>query len=169
MDGGRMLKNVGIPLFAAVAVFLVIFLWPQSSPQVVPALRPVQASVPAGGPDNTPASKPNGMPASAPESTPADTTDPAAPIWSGGEDNAEGHWRKHGDQFRQFHSEQDYVDGAHAFVSHPPAGTLTKHRDNGDTLYFDPASGTFAVQAPNGAPRTMFKPDDGTAYWERQR
>jgi filamentous hemagglutinin len=91
------------------------------------------------------------------------------PVWSGGTRNAQGHWQKHGSEFPQFNSEQDYVDGAHAFVSHPPAGTQIKHRGNGDTLYFDPGSGTFAVQAPNGAPRTMFKPGDGEAYWERQR
>ncbi len=88
-----------------------------------------------------------------------------APVWTGGEENARHHWEKHGSQFPQFASEQDFIRGVHAFLLHPPAGTLIKHRDNCDTLYFDPASGTFAVQASNGAPRTFFKPDDGMAYW----
>ena len=26
----------------------------------------------------------------------------------------------------------------------------------------------YAVRAENGAPRTMFKPDNGMRYWERQ-
>ncbi len=134
-----MLKKLGIPAFAAIAVFLTIFLWPHAATQVAPALQPAQVS------------------------------SPDSPVWSGGEDNARHHWEKHGAQFPQFGSEQAYVDGAHAFLAHPPVGTLTKRRDNGDTLYFDPASGTFAVQAADGAPRTMFKPEDGMAYWERQR
>jgi pyocin large subunit-like protein len=91
-----------------------------------------------------------------------------APVWTGGEANAERHWEKHGAQFRQYAGERAYVAGVHAFLLHPPAGTLVKHRGNGDTLYFDPASGIFAVQALDGAPRTFFKPDNGREYWERQ-
>ena len=86
----------------------------------------------------------------------------------GGEANAERHWEKHGGEFPEYGSEQAYVAGIHAFLLHPPEGTLVKHRDNGDTLYFDPASGVFAVQASDGAPRTFFKPNNGMAYWERQ-
>jgi pyocin large subunit-like protein len=101
---------------------------------------------------------------------PAVTSDAGwnAPVWTGGEDNAQHHWEKHGAEFPQFASEQAYVAGVHAFLMHPPTGTLVKHRSNGDTLYFDPASGTFAVQARNGAPRTFFKPDNGMDYWNRQ-
>ena len=139
MDWNRVLKNVGIPLFAAVAVFVAIVLGLPGATSWAPGLPSAQVSA-------------------------ADT-----PVWSGGEDNARHHWEKHGAQFPQFGNEQAYVAGAHAFMAHPPAGTLIKHRDNGDTLYFDPASGTFAVQAEDGAPRTMFKPGDGMAYWERQR
>jgi len=101
---------------------------------------------------------------------PAATSDAGwnAPVWTGGEENAQRHWEKHGAEFPQFTSEQAYVAGVHAFLMHPPAGTLIKHRSNGDTLYFDPTSGTFAVQARNGAPRTFFKPDNGLDYWNRQ-
>lgn len=102
--------------------------------------------------------------------TPAAVADDSwtAPVWTGGRENAERHWQKHGAQFPEFRSAADYIDGVHAFLLHPPAGTLIKHRQNGDTLYFDPASGVFAVQAAGGAPRTFFKPGDGMAYWERQ-
>lgn len=90
------------------------------------------------------------------------------PDWAGGEANARHHWEKHGGQFPQFATEWAYINGVHRFLMHPPAGTQTKHRDNGDTLYYDPASNTFAVQAADGAPRTFFKPDTGMAYWNRQ-
>jgi pyocin large subunit-like protein len=91
-----------------------------------------------------------------------------APTWTGGERNAREHWEKHGLEFPEFSDMQAYVNGVHAFLLKPPPGTLVKHRENGDTLYFNPGSGIFAVQASNGAPRTFFRPDDGVAYWERQ-
>jgi hypothetical protein len=62
-----------------------------------------------------------------------------------------------------------YVKKAHAFVGHPPKGTLTLTRKNGDILYYDPKDNIFAVSSKEGAPRTMFKPDDGMAYWEKQK
>ncbi len=99
---------------------------------------------------------------------PAAADGTATSDWSGGAENADRHWRKHGGQFPQFSSEGDFVAGVHQFLAHPPPGTLTRRRANGDTLYYDPSSGTFAVQAADGAPRTFFKPDDGMAYWERQ-
>jgi pyocin large subunit-like protein len=89
-------------------------------------------------------------------------------IWTGNEAGENRHWKEHGLQFPQFADEQAYVQGAEAFVTHPPPGTLIKHRANGDTLYFDPASDMFAVMADDGAVRTFFKPDDGMAYWNRQ-
>lgn len=61
-----------------------------------------------------------------------------------------------------------YVRAAHAFIASPPAGTETAERANGDTLYYHAASNTFAVATREGAPRTMFKPDDGPAYWAEQ-
>lgn len=61
-----------------------------------------------------------------------------------------------------------YVSAAHAFIANPPAGTETARRRNGDTLYYHAASNTFAVATRDGAPRTMFKPDEGAAYWAEQ-
>jgi filamentous hemagglutinin len=89
-------------------------------------------------------------------------------LWSGGLANAERHWQKHGGEFPEFGSRDAYIAGAHSFIDHPPAGTLTKVRVNGDTLFYNPGSNTFAVRAANGAPRTFFRPDNGMAYWERQ-
>jgi hypothetical protein len=63
----------------------------------------------------------------------------------------------------------DYVRKAHAFVEHPPQGVETLTRANGDTLLYDPKANVFAVADKAGAPRTMFKPDDGAAYWQEQK
>jgi len=93
-------------------------------------------------------------------------------VWShghnGGSANAEEHWQKHGHEFPEFHSAQDYERGAQNFIAAPPAGTLTKHRDNGDTLFYNPATNTFAVADRRGEPRTFFRPNNGRAYWDRQ-
>jgi pyocin large subunit-like protein len=93
-------------------------------------------------------------------------------VWSKGHDgaaqNAEHHWLKHGGEFPEFHSAGEYEAGALAFIRTPPRGTLTKHRSNGDTLFYDPDSNTFAVADRRGEPRTFFRPDSGRAYWERQ-
>ncbi|MBA3999527.1 MAG: S-type pyocin family protein [Brevundimonas sp.] len=66
-------------------------------------------------------------------------------------------------------SADDYVDKAHAFIIAPPAGTETVRRGNGDTLYYHAATNTFLVATSDGTPRTMFKPDDGPAYWDQQK
>ena len=62
-----------------------------------------------------------------------------------------------------------FVMKAHAFVGHPPKGTQTITRKNGDTLFYDPKGNVFAVADKAGAPRTMFKPDDGADYWRKQK
>ncbi len=58
---------------------------------------------------------------------------------------------------------------AHAFVDAPPKGVLTLTRANGDRLMYDPKGNVFAVADKDGAPRTLFKPRDGHAYWEQQK
>jgi pyocin large subunit-like protein len=98
---------------------------------------------------------------------------PAAHVtWSRGHDgasaNAQEHWEKHGGDFPELHDAQSYERAARSFVAAPPSGTLTKHRANGDTLFYDPATNTFAVADPDGEPRTFFRPNSGRAYWERQ-
>lgn len=60
-----------------------------------------------------------------------------------------------------------FVAKAHVFVTRPPKGAQILTRANGDRLIYDPASNVFAVATREGAPRTMFKPDEGAAYWEK--
>jgi pyocin large subunit-like protein len=109
---------------------------------------------------------------SAPQATTQNASHGGAIVWSHGRDgadaNAQEHWEKHGSEFPEDRSEQDYVREANAFVHRPPAGTLVKHDRRGDTLFYQPSTGTFAVMDSRGEPRTFFKPDNGYAYWNRQ-
>ncbi|MGK5150769.1 hypothetical protein NDX95_23600, partial [Enterobacter roggenkampii] len=74
-------------------------------------------------------------------------------------DNAYGHWTKHGKEFPEYQNSKQYVDATHNFVTNPPKGTLTTIRKNGDTIYYNPSSNTFAVKNSDGVPKTMFRPD----------
>ena len=66
-------------------------------------------------------------------------------------------------------SAEDFLDKIVAFTTRPPSGTQTATRPNGDTLLYEASTNTFAVVARDGTPRTMFKPDDGPAYWAEQK
>lgn len=66
-------------------------------------------------------------------------------------------------------SASDYLAKARAFIGAPPAGTETVKRGNGDTIYYQASTNTFAVADRNGVLRTMFKPDDGPTYWAEQK
>ncbi|HXQ10140.1 MAG TPA: hypothetical protein VN805_03980 [Caulobacteraceae bacterium] len=57
---------------------------------------------------------------------------------------------------------------AHAFTAAPPKDVLTLLRPNGDKLLYDPKRNIFAVVTKDGAPRAMFKPTAGKAYWDQQ-
>jgi pyocin large subunit-like protein len=99
--------------------------------------------------------------------------DDGKPVWApsrknSAEDGAERAFERNGEAFGAKSVDQ-FVQKAHAFVGHPPKGTLTLTRKNGDTLFYDPKDNIFAVANKEGAPRTMFKPDDGMAYWEKQK
>jgi len=112
------------------------------------------------------------QPAPAPASVSTVANSGTGVVWShghsGNRNNAEEHWQKHGRDFPEFHSAEDYEQGALRFVTNPPPGTLTKSRENGDTLFYDPATNTFAVKDRSGEPRTFFRPSSGRAYWDRQ-
>ena len=69
---------------------------------------------------------------------------------------------------QNFQNSKQYVDATHDFFRNPPEGTLTKTRPNGDTLYYDPKTNTFASKDANGVPRTMFRPEKGMEYWNKQ-
>lgn len=114
--------------------------------------------------------------ANAPTQDPRDAPIPkfdGKPMWSANrrftaEENAQRHFERNGADFGAT-SVQAYVAKAHAFVDNPPAGAETVKRPNGDLLVYDPKANIFAVATREGAPRTMFKPDDGAAYWEKQK
>lgn len=94
------------------------------------------------------------------------------PMWSDNrrhtaQENAQYQFERHGEELGA-RTLDAFVSKAHAFVTSPPASTLSMTRGNGDRLMFDPQSGLFAVARKDGAPRTVFKPDDGMAYWRAQ-
>ena len=64
---------------------------------------------------------------------------------------------------------EDYLARIKAFTETPPAGVETVSRPNGDTLFYQASTNTFAVVSRDGTPRTMFKPDDGPTYWAQQK
>lgn len=66
-------------------------------------------------------------------------------------------------------SADDYLRKVKAFTENTPPGTETVKRANGDTLFYQASTNTFAVTDRKGVPRTMFKPDDGPAYWAQQK
>ncbi|HEY9216516.1 MAG TPA: hypothetical protein VIO94_00595 [Phenylobacterium sp.] len=95
------------------------------------------------------------------------------PMWSASrdrsaEENAQRAFERNGEAFGA-KSLDEFVKKAHAFVSDPPAGAETLKRANGDLLIYDAKANVFAVRTKDGAPRTMFKPDDGPAYWDQQK
>jgi pyocin large subunit-like protein len=84
------------------------------------------------------------------------------------EENAQRSFERNGAIF-EAKSTEDYVAKVHAFVSDPPTGAETLKRANGDLLIYDPKGNVFAVVSRDGAPRTMFKPDEGASYWDEQK
>ena len=84
------------------------------------------------------------------------------------EENAQRSFERNGETFGA-KTADDYVAKVHAFVSDPPKGAQTLKRSNGDLLIYDPKDNVFAVVSREGAPRTMFKPDEGAAYWDEQK
>lgn len=66
-------------------------------------------------------------------------------------------------------STEDYLAQVRAFTTRPPRDAETARRPNGDTLIYQASTNTFAVVARDGTARTMFKPDEGAAYWAEQK
>ena len=93
------------------------------------------------------------------------------PMWSAtrrytAEQNARRAFERNGAAFGA-DTVDAFVRKAHAFTARPPKGALFLTRENGDRLIYDPAGNVFAIASAEGAPRTMFKPDTGMAYWEQ--
>jgi pyocin large subunit-like protein len=109
-----------------------------------------------------------------PREGPQPLHDTGAPVWAANsrlaaEEAAQRQFERNGQAFGA-DTVEAYVDQAHAFISKPPSGVerVTRSR-NGDTLMYDAKSNTFLVATRDGAPRTMFKPDDGAEYWTKQK
>lgn len=95
------------------------------------------------------------------------------PMWAANrlhtaQENAEYHFEHDGSDFGA-RSVDDFVSKAHAFVDRPPEDVLTLTRANGDRLLYDAHGNVFAVVTKDGAPRTIFKPRTGAAYWDQQK
>ena len=132
------------------------------------ATSKAQATAPA------PAELKNGVQTAAvdPRDQPVPPAADGKPEWAANrkhtaQENVTYQFGKNGKDFGAI-SEADYVAKAHAFVDAPPAGIQKLSRANGDALLYDAKTNTFAVVAKTGAPRTMFKPRDGAAYWQQQ-
>lgn len=94
------------------------------------------------------------------------------PMWSASrrgtaEENARRSFERNGEAFGARDLDA-FVQKAHAFIDHPPAGVQRLTRRNGDVLLYDPKDNIFVVATREGAPRTMFKPEEGAAYWDEQ-
>ena len=143
------------------------------------AVAPQGPDMAANGPaSNGPGYGPSYGSSRQPASTEDHRSDPVPqvdgkPMWAANrkhsaEENAQYQFTKNGRDFGAS-NEDDYVARAHAFIAHPPTGAQTLQRANGDRLIYDPGANVFAVASKDGAPRTMFKPRDGAAYWAQQK
>jgi pyocin large subunit-like protein len=107
-----------------------------------------------------------------PRDEPVPLASDGKPLWAPNrrhtaQENADYQFGKNGKDFSAL-SEADFILKVHSFVDSPPPGVQRIQRSNGDTLLYDPKTNTFAVVTSAGAPRTMFKPQDGAAYWREQ-
>ncbi|MDR5884244.1 RHS repeat-associated core domain-containing protein, partial [Caballeronia sp. LZ032] len=73
--------------------------------------------------------------------------------------NAFDHWTKHEGEFPEFKNAKQYLEGTREFTKSPSTGTLMKARSNGEKVYYEPSTNTFAVTLPDGTPKTMFRPN----------
>ncbi len=82
---------------------------------------------------------------------------------------AKAHYVKHKAD-TGFATELEYLQAARALTQKTAGGTIsTKVRGDGDTLFFDSATGQFAIRSTAGKIRTLFCPGDGIAYYNRQK
>ena len=84
-----------------------------------------------------------------------------------------GRWLKHFDDHAAefgYRTPVEYLRGARDFVARKDVETFTRvgGRTDGDRLFYDEASNTFAVLRKDGVLRTYFRPRDGRAYWLKQ-
>ena len=167
------LKNAII--LVAFLVGISVFGWRQNNGPQQPRPAEEKPSVDSVAPNasahniNASAAKPQPStqpPAAKPDNAPSKPAVVPQVRWH--RSNLERHWEKHGAEFPEYHSAQEYGDGALRFFQNPPQGTLTKVRPNGEKLYYHPPSNTFGATAPDGTPKTLFRPSGRMNYWNRQ-
>ena len=95
------------------------------------------------------------------------------PVWAPNrrltaDEAAKANFERNGEDFG-VRSVDAWVAKTHDFVENPPRGAQRHTRANGDVLIYDAAENVFAVATKDGAPRTMFKPREGAAYWDKQK
>lgn len=86
-------------------------------------------------------------------------------------DRFEEHYQKHVIDQQEFGNitRDEYMRLAQELVDTPSDEVLSKQNGDGDTLYYDPGSNSFAVVSADGYLRTFFKPSAGQAYYDRQK
>jgi pyocin large subunit-like protein len=95
------------------------------------------------------------------------------PMWSdsrkySAEENATYHFQRAGADLGA-KTLDEFLTKVHHFIDHPPRGVQVITRANGDRLLYDAQDNLFAVARADGAPRTIFKPTTGAAYWDEQK
>lgn len=79
------------------------------------------------------------------------------------------HYRKHGAEFGTI-SREEYLRRAQVLRDAPAGGSILEfRRADGVTTRFDRTSGAFIAFDPDRTIRTFFHPNDGEAYFLRQR
>jgi pyocin large subunit-like protein len=136
------------------------------------AVRAPKAGERTAASDRTEATSPSEPRRSDPRDTPVRLV-AGKPFWAANrtrsaEENAQRGFERNGETF-DARTVDDYVAKVHAFIDNPPKDAETLKRANGDTLIYDAKSNVFAVVSKEGAPRAMFKPDDGPTYWSVQK
>ena len=145
---------------------------PASTPKVAtqPALPKTQASAPSTAPVQAVTTTARAVTAQAQPAKNTSQTAQNARVFKARwhKSNLERHWEKHHAEFPEYHSAKEYGDAALELFEYPPPGTLRKQKENGDRLFYHPPTNRFGVTAEDGTPKTMFKPDRGIQYWNKQ-
>lgn len=107
--------------------------------------------------------------------TTAETTTTKRDVFSSGtqfrnKDRFEEHYQKHVINQAEFGdiTKEEYLALAQELVDTPGSQVLTKNNDDGDTLFYDPDTNSFAVVSGDGYLRTFFKPSAGQKYFDKQ-
>jgi hypothetical protein len=80
----------------------------------------------------------------------------------------ESHYLKHADEYGAIGIDA-YLARARSLLSTDVGNGIRGFtRANGDTVRFNVRTGEFAAGAPDGTIRTLFRPDDGLAYYLKQ-